>query len=170
MTGETFIQDHYASPVGEIALIADGERLVALDFDGHQERTLRLLHRYFPAARLERGRCAHALTHALDRYFAGDRASLDSVAVRYGGTAFQQSVWKALRTIPWGETRSYRELAGMIGNPKAMRAVGLANGSNPIAIVVPCHRVIGANGTLTGYAGGLERKRALLMHEGAQLL
>ena len=89
------------------------------------------------------------------------------MVVKTGGTAFQKAVWAALRAIPAGETRSYSQLAAAIGSPKAVRAAGLANGQNPIAVVVPCHRVIGANGTLTGYAGGLERKRWLLAHEGA---
>jgi methylated-DNA-[protein]-cysteine S-methyltransferase len=95
--------------------------------------------------------------------------ALDGLTVTTGGTDFQRSVWKALRAIPAGETRTYGQLAAAIGSPKAVRAVGLANGRNPVALIVPCHRVIGANGTLTGYAGGLERKRWLLQHEGASV-
>ena len=101
-----------------------------------------------------------------DAYFAGDAGALDAVALKLGGTDFQRTVWAALRAIPWGDTQSYGGLAKAIGKPSASRAVGLANGSNPVAIVVPCHRVIGANRALTGYAGGLERKRYLLRHEG----
>ena len=97
----------------------------------------------------------------LDEYFAGERTDF-GVALEMKGTPFQRTVWSALREIPYGETRSYGELARAIGNPSAVRAVGLANGRNPIAVIVPCHRVIGADGTLTGYGGGLERKRTLL--------
>jgi methylated-DNA-[protein]-cysteine S-methyltransferase len=100
----------------------------------------------------------------LDAYFAGERLDFD-VELDLGGTQFQQRVWKALLTIPYGETRSYGEIAGQIGAPGAARAVGLANGHNPIAIIVPCHRVIGASGKLTGYGGGLDRKQTLLSLE-----
>ena len=99
-------------------------------------------------------------------YFDGDLRGLDGLTVKTGGTAFQRAVWAALRAIPAGETRSYGQLAAAVGAPKAVRAAGLANGQNPVAVIVPCHRVIGANGTLTGYAGGLERKQWLLAHEG----
>jgi methylated-DNA-[protein]-cysteine S-methyltransferase len=98
-------------------------------------------------------------------YFDGDLHAIDALPVATEGTVFQKSVWQALRTIPTGKTMSYGELAVKIGKPAAVRAVGLANGSNPIGVVVPCHRVIGANGSLTGYGGGLERKRWLLDHE-----
>jgi methylated-DNA-[protein]-cysteine S-methyltransferase len=101
----------------------------------------------------------------LDAYFAGDVAAIDSIPVEAGGTPFQLEVWSALRRIPAGTTTTYGRLAARIGRPNACRAVGLANGSNPVAIVVPCHRVIGADGTLTGYGGGLARKRWLLDHE-----
>jgi methylated-DNA-[protein]-cysteine S-methyltransferase len=101
----------------------------------------------------------------LAAYMDGELAALDSLAVSTGGTTFQKQVWRALREIPTGTTTSYGELAKRIGRPSAVRAVGLANGANPIGIVVPCHRVIGANGSLTGYAGGLQRKRWLIAHE-----
>ena len=101
------------------------------------------------------------------RYFDGELQALDAVACDPGGTPFQSRVWTALRTIPVGTTWSYGELARRLGDPKAVRAVGFANGSNPIAVAVPCHRVIGSDGTLVGYGGGLERKRWLLAHEGA---
>jgi methylated-DNA-[protein]-cysteine S-methyltransferase len=97
----------------------------------------------------------------LDAYFAGDRTDFD-LELALVGTQFQRRVWAALQTIPYGETRSYGEIAQQIGSPGAFRAVGLANGHNPIGIIVPCHRVIGSNGSLTGYGGGLDRKRALL--------
>ena len=102
---------------------------------------------------------------AISRYFAGELSAIDTIPVATSGTPFQQEVWQALRKIPCGATTSYGKLAQQIGRPAAVRAVGLANGSNPIAVVVPCHRVIGANGSLTGYGGGLERKRWLLDHE-----
>jgi len=106
-----------------------------------------------------------AVADPLDAYFAGRLEAIDAILVKTGGTAFQRAVWSALRRIPVGQTTSYGALAAAIDRPRAVRAVGLANGSNPIGVVVPCHRVIGANGSLTGYAGGLERKRWLLAHE-----
>ena len=102
------------------------------------------------------------------RLFAGELSAIDDLPVESGGTEFQRAAWKALRRIPAGETRSYGAQAAAIGRPAAVRAVGLANGANPIGVIVPCHRVVGANGTLTGYAGGLERKRWLLAHEASQ--
>ncbi len=105
----------------------------------------------------------------VEAYLAGDLHALDEITVNPGGTEFQQTVWSALREIPAGTTRTYAQLAASIGRPSAWRAVGLANGRNPVAIVIPCHRLVGSNGTLTGYAGGLERKRWLLHHEGARL-
>ena len=104
---------------------------------------------------------------AVDAYFAGDLAALAAISWRTGGTDFQRSVWTALCAIPVGETVTYKQLAERIGRPSAVRAVGLANGANPVGVVVPCHRVIGSDGSLTGYGGGLERKRWLLTHEGA---
>ena len=107
------------------------------------------------------------VSSALKAYFDGELTAIDGLAVCADGTPFQQTVWRALRDIPCGQTISYSTLARRIGRPTAVRAVGLANGSNPVGIVVPCHRVIGANGTLTGYGGGLDRKRWLLAHERA---
>ena len=101
----------------------------------------------------------------MNRYFAGDLEAIDNIPVQTAGTAFQRSVWNELRRIPTGAPVSYGKLAQRIARPKAVRAVGLANGANPIGIVVPCHRVIGSDGSLTGYGGGLERKRWLLEHE-----
>jgi methylated-DNA-[protein]-cysteine S-methyltransferase len=101
----------------------------------------------------------------MKRYFAGDLAAIDELPVRTAGTPFQRDVWRALRAIPHGTTVSYAKLAEQVGRPNAVRAVGLANGSNPIGVVVPCHRVVGSNGSLTGYGGGIERKRWLLQHE-----
>ena len=109
------------------------------------------------------GGCASAV----DAYFQGEFAIIDSLSVDVGGTPFQRVVWRALRAIPAGRTMSYAELARHIGRPSAVRAVGRANGANPISVVVPCHRLVGTNGSLTGYGGGLERKRWLLAHEAA---
>lgn len=162
--------DRTATPVGDLVLAADDEGcLHAVEFDDGDsplERTLRLRHQAC-ALVLEARRDPGGVTSALDAYFRGELAAIDRLRARPGGTPFQQLVWDALRGIPCGTTASYSELARRIGRPAAVRAVGLANGSNPVAVVVPCHRVIGANGTLTGYGGGLERKEWLLRHEGA---
>ena len=167
---ETLTLDRVATPVGEVLLVTDGEGAVrALDFSDYEARMLRLLGRHSPGFSLTAGRAPEAVRRAVESYFSGDVRALDGVAVKTGGTAFQKSVWAALRAIPAGETRSYGQLAAAIGSPRAVRAAGLANGQNPVAVIVPCHRVIGANGTLTGYAGGLERKRWLLAHEGARV-
>ena len=107
----------------------------------------------------------YGLSATISRYFGGELAAIDTVSVATGGTPFQREVWEELRNIPCGATMSYGEVARRIGHPTAVRAVGAANGDNPIAVVVPCHRVIGANGSLTGYGGGIERKRWLLDHE-----
>lgn len=160
--------DRLATPVGEALVVTDAEAAVrAFDFADYEDRMRRLLRRHYGEVRLTEGRAPEAVRNALERYFQGELKALDAIQVRTGGTSFQRSVWAALRTIPVGETRSYGQLASAIGSPKAVRAVGLANGSNPVGLIVPCHRVIGANGTLTGYAGGLERKRWLLEHERA---
>ncbi len=129
-------------------------------------RFFRLLRRYQGAdATLTPARDPAGLTSALRAYFAGDRAVIDRLPVQLGGTGFQQAVWQALRGIPCGSTVTYTELARRIGRPAAVRAVGAANGANPLGVVIPCHRVVGAKGALTGYGGGLDRKRWLLAHE-----
>ena len=163
---ETLTLDRVATPVGEVLLVTDGEGAVrALDFADYEDRMSRLLRRHAPGATVADGRAPEGVRAAVERYFSGDVRALDGLTVRTGGTEFQRTVWKALRAIPAGETRTYGQLAAAIGSPRAVRAAGLANGQNPIAVMVPCHRVIGANGTLTGYAGGIERKRWLLDHE-----
>jgi methylated-DNA-[protein]-cysteine S-methyltransferase len=153
------------SPMGDILLMHDGARLVALEFGDHEERMRRLAARYLDDTSFVRTEQTSHFGTALRAYFEGDLHAIDSLETMALGTAFQASCWTALRKIPAGETRSYSQQAVMIGNPKAVRAVGLANGANPIGIVVPCHRVVGADGTLTGYGGGLPRKRWLLEHE-----
>jgi len=150
------------SPVGRLLLGSDGERVRFISFSGKdRERTPE------PEWREDRKPFAEA-TRQLRAYFAGERHDFD-FAYRPSGTPFQLRVWRELVKIPYGETTSYGELARRIGNPNASRAVGLANGSNPIPIVIPCHRVIGSNGKLTGYGGGLDIKEKLLELEGVQL-
>lgn len=156
---------HIASPIGTILLVSDGSSVRALDFSDYDERMDRLLRRHYGPCELSETAAPAAIRAALDAYFDGDLTALDRIPVQTGGTAFQREVWSALREIPAGSTMSYGSLAARIGKPKACRAVGLANGSNPVAIIVPCHRVIGSNGALTGYGGGIERKRWLLAHE-----
>jgi methylated-DNA-[protein]-cysteine S-methyltransferase len=163
--------DRLETPVGTLLVLADEEgRLRAVDWSDFEARLHLLLDRaYGPRkVRLAPGRAA--ATAALAAYFAGDLHAIDALPVAAPGTAFQQAVWRALRGIPCGETLSYAALARRIGRPSAVRAAGLANGANPVSIVVPCHRVIGSDGTLTGYGGGLHRKRWLLAHEGAACL
>lgn len=170
---EAFILDRIATPLGEVLLVVDAAgAVVALDFEDYEDRMMRLLARHHRAGAggtviLTAGRAPDEVRAAVVAYFNGDLSALDAVTLRTRGTDFQREVWTALRTIPAGETWTYGRLAAVIGRPKAVRAAGLANGQNPVAIIVPCHRVIGANGTLTGYAGGLERKRWLLAHEAA---
>lgn len=156
----------YAAPFAELLLVTDADgQLRALDFADFEERMRRLLARHYGGFTLAEGIVPVAITAALDAYFAGDLAALEAIPIATAGTDFQRQVWAALRQIPAGETSGYGALAARIGKPGAARAVGLANGLNPIGIVVPCHRVIGANGTLTGYAGGVDRKQWLLEHE-----
>jgi O-6-methylguanine DNA methyltransferase len=162
--------DRCPTPLGEVLLVSDETgRLRALDFEDYEDRMRRLLRLHYGAVALAAGKAPATLSCALQAYFEGDLAALRTVEHATGGTQFQRAVWAALVAIPHGETRSYGQLAQTVGAPGAARAVGWANGSNPIAIVVPCHRVIGASGKLTGYAGGLHRKEWLLRHEGASL-
>ncbi len=157
----------YASPLSPLLLITDDDgALRALDFGDYESRMHRLLREHYGDVEITKGAAPKSIIRALDAYFDGDIAALDEVPVATGGTAFQRAVWRAVRAIPPGTTQSYGQIAASIGRPTASRAVGAANGANPVAIVVPCHRVVGAGGTLTGYAGGLARKRWLLNHEG----
>lgn len=164
-----FFIDRTKTPIGELVIIADAEgQLRTIDWTDHEPRLLRLLRlHYGENISLEPKRNPARLTSAMDAYFKGDLGVIDELAVKTNGTPFQQTVWNALRDIPCGSTWTYSQLAKRIGRESAVRAVGLANGANPISIVVPCHRVIGANGSLTGYGGGIERKRWLLDHERA---
>lgn len=152
------------------ALIVTDERgcLRALDWEEHEARLRRLLRmQYGRDVRLVEAKNASAARRALERYFAGDVRAIERLRTRARGTPFQRRVWAALRRIPVGQTMTYGALARRLGCPNAARAVGAANGANPIGVVVPCHRVIGVGGALTGYGSGLKRKRWLLEHEGA---
>lgn len=164
--------DHLRTPIGELVIVSDESARVraqvrAIDWLDHEDRMLRKLTIHYGADgwTLTRDRDPFGHTAALAAYMDGDLAALDSLEVATDGTVFQRQVWRALREISAGTTTSYGALAKRIGRPSAVRAVGLANGANPIGIVVPCHRVIGADGSLTGYAGGLQRKRWLIAHE-----
>jgi methylated-DNA-[protein]-cysteine S-methyltransferase len=145
------------SPLGEIAVAGDGDAVTGLWFTP-------------PPALLDAERDDVGfgrVARQLDEYFAGRRREFD-VPVRLDGSPFERRVWREVRAIPYGQTASYGEIARRIGRPGAARAVGLANARNPVCVIVPCHRVVGADGSLTGYSGGLERKRALLTLEGAR--
>lgn len=156
------------TPVGALFLVAREGVLVAASFDGRESGLPRALERRFGPISLEKHPDPGGIVSRLRAYFKGDLAALDAIPADPGGTPFQQRVWTALRRIPVGTTLSYSMMARDIGDPDAVRAVGTANGSNPVPVVIPCHRVIGADGSLTGYGGGLERKRWLLVHEGVQ--
>lgn len=158
--------DRIDTPVGQVLLVTDADGAVrALDFHDFEPRMMRLLARHCGAFVLVAGDAPAAVKDAVLAYFSGHATALDDVPTQVSGTAFQRAVWAALRRIPAGQTRTYGQIAEAVGAPRAVRAAGMANGQNPIALIVPCHRVIGANGTLTGYAGGVERKRWLLAHE-----
>jgi methylated-DNA-[protein]-cysteine S-methyltransferase len=154
------------SPLGPILVVTAGQHLCALEFADHKRRMLKILQARYGKFSLVATQNPLGICDRIQSYFAGDYSSLASISVNLGGTVFQQQVWSALRDIPVGTTLTYGELATQLGNPNANRAVGMANSRNPVAIVVPCHRVVGANAQLTGYAGGLERKQWLLEHEG----
>ena len=168
-----FRLERFQTRVDEVLLVTDDQgRVRALDFGDYEQRLSRLLRLHYGAdavAFVEHDGAAQPKTAArlaLESYFTGDFQALDELVVETGGTVFQRQVWSELRKIPVGQTLSYGQLAARIGRPTAVRAVGLANGANPVGIVVPCHRVIGTNASLTGYAGGLHRKQWLLQHEG----
>jgi methylated-DNA-[protein]-cysteine S-methyltransferase len=168
----TFTTEDLPTPLGVMRVVVDDAgKLRSLDWEDCEDRMVRLLRRQYPGknVRLVGGRVAAAIRDALIAYLGGDLAAIEGIAVATGGTDFQRLVWAALRGIPAGTTISYGALAARIGHPAAVRAVGHANGANPVGIVVPCHRVIGASGSLTGYGGGLARKRWLLSHEGAAI-
>lgn len=160
--------DRMPSPIGTMLLVHDAaDSLRALEFDEYEARMHRLLRLQYAGVEFADAPAPSRTTDALACYLAGDVSALDHLPVEMGGTPFQRMVWTALRSIPVGTTTTYGRLAAQLGRPGASRAVGMANGANPVSIVVPCHRVIGAGSALTGYGGGLARKRWLLEHEGA---
>jgi len=169
-----FRLERLSTHLDEVLLVTDEQQRVrALDFGDYHERMMRLLRLHYGADAVvlveHTGNPPSPPSHArraLEAYFAGDLSALDALQVQTGGTAFQRQVWSELRKIPVGHTINYGQLAERIGRPTAVRAVGHANGANPIGIIVPCHRVIGTNASLTGYAGGVHRKHWLLTHEG----
>lgn len=156
------------TPIGSLMIAADqaGSLRVALFTEDENVLCRQLqLHYGKTGFTIHRTCNPHGLSATISRYFDGELAAIDTISVATGGTPFQRKVWQELRNIPCGATTSYGEVARRIGHPTAVRAVGAANGDNPVAVVVPCHRVIGSNGSLTGYGGGIERKRWLLDHE-----
>jgi methylated-DNA-[protein]-cysteine S-methyltransferase len=158
--------DRVNAPVAPLLLVTDEQgALRALDFADHEPRMLRLLRQHYGEVELADARSPKSIQQCLSAYFDGDMDAFAETPIGTKGSPFRQQVWAGLRTIPAGTTLTYGQLAKQIGSPAASRAVGAANGANPIAIVVPCHRVIGASGSLTGFAGGLNRKQWLLEHE-----
>lgn len=165
---EQFYKERFNTPTGWMLLLTDTrQRLRSLEWEDKGDRMQRLLrvHCGESGYRLAELRTPSPARRAIEAYFEGDIDALDTLHTATRGTPLQRAVWAALRQIPAGTTTSYGRLARLIGNPTAVRAVGAANGANPIPVVVPCHRVIGADGSLTGFGGGLERKRWLLAHE-----
>src|SRR5471030_904618 len=180
------VSETIETPLGELEIITDLQgQLRALEWADFHHRLMQLLARHYgpeissalisPQIMKSDAKKGFSLTQdsvdvsvrqRIQDYFAGDLHAIDTLPVATAGTEFQRRVWQMLRTIPCGQIMTYGQMAAQLGNPGASRAVGLANGSNPISVVVPCHRVIGSNGTLTGYAGGVERKKWLLIHEG----
>ena len=165
--------DRLHTPIGDLLIVGDNDgRLRAAEFHDFEDRLHRSLQlkRATPCAySLREGRASKVIRERLQAYFAGELAAIDDIAIATGGTEFQQKVWRALRKIAPGRTMTYGALARRLGATNAMRAVGAANGANPLSVVVPCHRLIGANGSLIRYGGGLERKRWLLQHEGVEV-
>jgi methylated-DNA-[protein]-cysteine S-methyltransferase len=158
------------SPIGPLSLAVGVGGLVRLDLEGDRDRMAHDLERRFGAVSLTEEADPDGAATALRRYFDGDHAALGALPVDPGGTPFQHEVWLTLSRIPPGRTWSYAELARAVGRPDAVRAVGAANGANPVPLVLPCHRVIGSDGRLVGYGGGLWRKEWLLRHERARFV
>lgn len=163
-----FTMERIDTPIGEMIVVADEPgRLRAVDWTEHEDRMLHLLLRQYgeDGFELRAGSDRQGWVRSIQRYFGGELSAIEGIPVETAGTPFQREVWRKLREIPCGTTISYAELARQIGKPGAVRAVGLANGANPVGVVVPCHRVVGADGSLIGYGGGVQRKRWLLQHE-----
>ena len=157
----------YKSPIGDIQLLIAEGKLCYMDFADNIDRMHRLLKRRFREYEIVEGADHRQMHKRLDRYFAGKPDAFNNVSLDAGGTAFQRKVWNELRKIPKGKTLDYSTLAKRAGNGKAVRAAASSNARNPVSIIIPCHRVIGKDGSLRGYAGGEHRKQWLLEHEGA---
>ncbi|SCC23211.1 methylated-DNA-[protein]-cysteine S-methyltransferase [Kosakonia oryzendophytica] len=169
----TLLEDKIATPLGPLWVICDEAfHLRAVEWEEHSDRMVELLNIHYRRDGYQRIAANNpgGLSRKLQDYFDGDLSIIDTLPTATAGTPFQRDVWQALRTIPCGQVIHYSQLAETLGRAGAARAVGAANGANPVSIVVPCHRVIGRNGTLTGYAGGVQRKEWLLRHEGYLLL
>jgi methylated-DNA-[protein]-cysteine S-methyltransferase len=166
---QPLLYDEIASPIGKILIATMDDQLVALDFADDADRMHLLLNRRIGPFRLLKKRNPGNVATSVRQYFHGNLHAFDKVPLALFGSTFQERAWRALQTIHPGQIATYAEQAMKIGAPNAARAVGHANGQNPIAIAVPCHRVIGTNRRLTGYAGGLDRKRWLLAHEGVSI-
>ena len=169
----TLLEDKIDTPLGPLWIICDElYHLRAVEWEEHSDRMVQLLGLHYGVSGYQRVACKNpnGLSDKLRDYFDGDLAVIEKLPSATAGTEFQREVWQALRTIPCGQIMHYGQLADQLGRPGAARAVGAANGSNPVSVVVPCHRVIGRNGTMTGYAGGVSRKEWLLRHEGYLLL
>jgi methylated-DNA-[protein]-cysteine S-methyltransferase len=167
----TFIMDRVPTPIGDMLVVVDRDgNLRGADFFDHEERMRTLLRQQYAregTVAIVVGPAPKAIRAAIEAYFDRDLTAIDRLPVKTGGTPFQREVWRLLRLIPAGKTTTYGKLAARLGVPNAARAVGMANGANPIGVIVPCHRVIGSDLSLTGYGGGLPRKQWLLTHEGA---
>jgi len=161
--------DRYNSPIGEILILADGDRLCYLDFSDNDERLAKLLTTRYGTYSISPQVGVLNMRDRLERYFEGQWDAFDDLELSTDGTEFQRLVWARLKKIPVGEAISYHQLAKAIDNPRAVRAAASANARNPISIIIPCHRVIGNDGSLRGYAGGVHRKSWLLNHEGVRL-
>ena len=154
-----------STPLGRVCYVLHAGALCALGFEEQWSELMRGLERRFGSVELFEQADPGGVTSRLEAYFRGETEALAGLPIDLGGTAFQGRVWEQLQAIPAGRTASYREIARAIGEPRAVRAVGAANGANPVCLVVPCHRVVRSDGTLCGYAGGAERKKWLLEHE-----
>jgi methylated-DNA-[protein]-cysteine S-methyltransferase len=165
-----FLTDRISTPIGEMVLVARDGVLLLLEFDDAKERVVREMRGRFGDVALQPTENPFGFSAIMRDYFAGNIMVIDALNTDGGGTTFEKQVWAELRKIPCGVTKSYGDIARTLGDINLSRAVGTANGRNPIAIVVPCHRVIGVDGSMTGYGGGLKRKEWLLRHEGALLL
>lgn len=168
----TLITETVKTPIGDLYLVADTDGILrAADFADCEPRLHKLLNRRLGngAYHLSSGTAPKTIKHSLSAYFNGNLSAIDTIPVFCSGTVFQERVWHSLRAITAGSPIAYHDLAKRLGQPAATRAVGLANGANPFCIIIPCHRLVGSNGALTGYSGGIERKRWLLDHEAKRL-